>query len=45
MEDLRSNLLEGRERAEGGGPRIETLNVDIVTLASRFMQSKAGITQ
>ena len=44
-EDLKSNLLEGRERAEEGCPRTETLNVDIVTPASRFLRSKAGGTQ
>ena len=44
-EDLKSNLLGGRERAEGGGPENETLNVDIVTPASRILRSKAGGTQ
>jgi hypothetical protein len=44
-EDLKSNLLGGRKRAEGGDPCAETLSVDVVTPASRFLRSKAGITQ
>jgi hypothetical protein len=36
-DDLKSNLLGGRERAEGGGLELETLEVNIVTPASRFM--------
>lgn len=44
-EDLKSNLLGGRERAEGGDPCAETLSVDVVTPASRFLRSKAGGTQ
>ena len=40
--DLKSNLLGGRKRVEGRGPRTETLNADIVTPVSRFMRSKAG---
>lgn len=44
-EDLTSNYLGGHKRAEEGGPGTETLNVDIVTPASRFLRSKAGGTQ
>ena len=44
-EDLNSNLLEGREIAKEGGPERQTLNVNIVTPASRFLRSKAGNTQ
>ena len=44
-EDLKSNLVGGRERAEGGDPGTETLVQDNVTLASRFLRSKAGGTQ
>ena len=44
-DDLNSNLVGGRERAEGGGLELEILNVDIVIPASRFLRSKAGGTQ
>ena len=44
-EDLKSNLLGGRKRAEGGDPCTEILSVDVVTPASRFLRSKVGGTQ
>ena len=44
-EDLKSNVLGGCERDGGGGTGTETLNVDIVTHASRLLRSKAGRTQ
>ena len=44
-EDLKSNLLGGRERVEGGDPGPETLSLDIETPASRFLRSKAGGSQ
>ena len=44
-DDPNSNFLEGRERAEGCGLEPETLDVGIVTLATRFLRSKAGGTQ
>ena len=44
-DDLKSNLLGGRERAEGGGLEPETLDVDIVTPATRFLRSQAGGSQ
>jgi hypothetical protein len=36
-EDLKSNVVGDRERAEGGNPRTETLVQDIVTHASRIL--------
>ena len=44
-DDPKSNLLGGRERAEGGSLEPKTLDVDIVTLATRLLRSKAGGTQ
>ena len=44
-EDLKSNLVGDRERAEGGEPGTETLVQDNVTNASRNLRSKAGGTQ
>lgn len=44
-DDLYSNLLGGHERVEVCGLEPETLNVDIVTHASKFLQNKAGGTQ
>jgi hypothetical protein len=45
LDDVKSNLLESCERAEGRGLDIETLDVDLVTHAARLLQSKAGGTQ
>ena len=44
-DDPKSNLQGGRKRGEGGGLELETLDVDIVTPATRFLRSKAGGTQ
>jgi hypothetical protein len=44
-EDLKTNLVGDRERAEGGDPRTETLVQNNVTHASRILRSKAGGTQ
>ena len=44
-DDPKSNLLGGRERAEGSGLDLETLDVDIVTPAIRSLRSNAGGTQ
>ena len=44
-EDLKSNLVGDRERAEGGDPGNETLVQDNVTHASRNLRRKAGGTQ
>ena len=44
-DDVKSNLLGGRDRAKGGGLEPKTLDVDIVIPASRFLRSKAGGTQ
>jgi hypothetical protein len=44
-EDLKSNLVGDKERAEGGDPGNETLVQDNVTHASRNLRRKAGGTQ
>jgi hypothetical protein len=44
-EDLKSNLVGDRERAEGGERGTETLVQDNETNASRNLRSKAGGTQ
>jgi hypothetical protein len=44
-EDLKTNLVGDREKAEGGDPGTETLVQDNVTHASRILRSKAGGTQ
>jgi hypothetical protein len=44
-EDLKTNLVGDRERAEGGDPVTETLVPENVTHASRSLRSKAGGTQ
>jgi hypothetical protein len=44
-DDQNLNLSEGCKTTERGGPEHETLNVDIVTPALRFMRSKASNTQ
>ena len=38
-DDLNSNFLGGRERAEGGGMEPENLNMDIVTPPSRSCEA------
>jgi hypothetical protein len=44
-DDVKLNLLGSRERAEKGGLDTETLDVDLVTPATRVLKSKACSTQ